>query len=180
MDESDVYVDVHKAVRRLQPAPRARRHLEANAVAAAAANKRTSDGTILVDINEDADGSTIKVGSLGAHSDNGIMEDRPRTAIFMKRRSSEGPESDGQTYPVKASLEEMKAQLRLGPANRAANPRSNKRDNLFKIKQGLSTLTPTASNGSSRMPPRSVTVAGAPTRTASGHERTPLLGDSDR
>lgn len=108
----------------------------------------------------------------------------------MKRRSSEGP--DGQHHgnePVPLNMDQMRQQLRLGPANRAARPLSNKRE-MFKIKQGLSP-GPSSGNdghasnggagGSSRMPPRSVTVAGGPpARTASGDERMPLLAGERR
>lgn len=63
----------------------------------------------------------------------------------MKRQHSAGP--DGRIgkspVPVKASLDEMRQQLRLGPANRAANPRSSTRGSVFKIKQGLGTVVGT-------------------------------------
>lgn len=186
VDESDVYVDVHKAIRRLNPAPRAKRINEAAALAAAATvTTKKADSSVLVDIAEDATGQSITVGSYGAQSDTGITEDRPRTAIFMKRRSSEGPDgerAEGNPVPIKASLSEMKQQLRLGPANRAARPLSNKRD-MFKIKQGLGPHASAAEGGGSgsRMPPRSVTTSGAPpSRRESGDERMPLLGDLRR
>ncbi|KJZ69171.1 hypothetical protein HIM_11441 [Hirsutella minnesotensis 3608] len=156
VDESDVYVDVHKAIRRLTPAPRAKRHhheaaAATAATAAATMAARKSSDNILVDIAEHPDGQSVTVGSLGAHSDGGAAHDQnPRTAIFMKRRSSTGPDGkpDGGTIPVKASLDEMKQQLRLGPANRAAKPRST-RMSVFKIKQGLgvTTVIPASGNG---------------------------------
>lgn len=180
MDESDVYVDVHKAIRRLNPAPRAKRINEAAALAAAAtASAKKVDSSVLIDIAEDGTGQTITVGSLGAMSDTEI-DDRPRTAIFMKRRSSEGPDGQrngGDPVPIKASLDDMKQQLRLGPANRAAKPLSNKRE-VFKIKQGLPPHQPTTETHgcSSRMPPRSATeTAAPPSRTSGEDERTPLL-----
>lgn len=91
----------------------------------------------------------------------------------MKRRSSAGPDGrlEGNTVPIKASLNEMKQQLRLGPANRAAKPLSNTR-NVFKIKQGLTEAQPTV--GTSRMPPRSVSAM------PMGTETTPLLGGFGR
>lgn len=174
VDESDVFVDVHKAIRRLTPAPRARR---IEAAAAAAAAKRTTEHPVLVDIAEDRHGNTLQVGSLGAHSDSGSFDTHgPRTAIFMKRRSSAGPDGrlDNHTVPVKASLEEMKRELRLGPANRAANPNNMKKESVFKIKQGLS-ATHTIASGH-RMPPRPASVAGAEVpRISTDHERTPLI-----
>jgi metal transporter CNNM len=173
VDESDVYVDVHKAIRRLTPAPRARRIEAAAAVAAA---KKTTEHPVLVDIAEDSHGNTLQVGSLGAHSDSGSLDNRPRTAIFMKRRSSAGPDGlmADHTVPVKASLEEMKRELRLGPANRAARPNNMKKESVFKIKQGLSVTH--ATDGGNRMPPRSASVAGEEIpRVSIDDERTPLI-----
>lgn len=143
VDESDVYIDVHKAIRRLTPAPRARcGHVDVAAAAGhagtAIAAKKTSDNTTLVGHDEADDGSTLKVGSLGALSDGGDGRYSPKVAVLMKRRGSVGPDGRVEApISVKTSLKEMKSsQLRLGPANRAAHPRSNTR-NVFKIKQGL-------------------------------------------
>jgi metal transporter CNNM len=171
VDESDVYVDVHKAIRRLNPAPRARRHAEA-AVAAAAA-KKGGDPSLLVDIAEHPNGdATLHVGSYGAHSDSGAPERPPKTAVFMKRRSSAGPDGqmEGTPTPVRQSLDEMRSNLRLGPANRAANP-MNPRMSVFKIKQGLNS---TQQHGSGLMPQRSQSSFDVLT---SPHldERSPLL-----
>lgn len=182
VDESDVYVDVHKAIRRLNPAPRARR---IEAAAAAAAVKKTTEHPVLVDIAEDQSGNTIQVGSYGAHSDNGgasTIEQRPRTAIFMRRRSSAGPDGrmDSQPEPYRGSLMDVKQQLKLGPANRAARPRNTK--DVFKTKAGLGAggSAGNSSGGGDRMPPRSVSMAG----DVRGSERTPLLdrrlSDDDR
>lgn len=169
MDESDVYVDVHKAIRRLTPAPRAKRHH----VEAAAAAKKPGDGSLLVDIAEHPDGQAITVGSLGAHSDTGVAEElqHPKTAIFMKRRSSVGPDGkpESGTVPVKASLDEMKQQLRLGPANRAAKPR-NTRTNVFKIKQGLGVTTLIGASGNGKL-----AVVDPAAKLADASEQTPLL-----
>lgn len=91
----------------------------------------------------------------------------------MKRQHSAGP--DGRvgknTVPVKASLDEMRQQLRLGPANRAANPRSSTRGSVFKIKQGLgATIVTTTTTGPAK--PVNGEAAGADEHT----ETTPLLG----
>lgn len=171
MDESDVYVDVHKAIRRLTPAPRARRnHIDVAAAAGAAgtaiAAKKSADGTAFLDVAEDADGHTMVVGSLGALSDTSGDSEHSKLAVFMKRRSSVGPDGKPDTgvFPIKASLKEVKQQLRLGPANRAANPLSNTRGSVFKIKQGLTTV-PSRDN----VTRVSLEGAGAPA------ESTPLL-----
>ncbi|KGQ09204.1 Protein MAM3 [Beauveria bassiana D1-5] len=143
VDESDVYIDVHKAIRRLTPAPRARcGHVDVAAAAGyagtAIAAKKTSDNTTLIGSEEPGDGSALKVGSLGAISDGGDGHYNPKVSVLLKRHGSAGPDGRFEApISVKTSLKEMKSsQLRLGPANRAAHPRSNTR-NVFKIKQGL-------------------------------------------
>ncbi|KAF5669006.1 hypothetical protein FHETE_5098 [Fusarium heterosporum] len=181
VDESDVYVDVHKAIRRLTPAPRARRIHATAAAAAAMATKKAPGDSILIDVDEHADGPHPNVETASFRSNyEGGFHNSAKTAIHMKRRTSDGG-IEGTPVVVKASLDEMRSQLRLGPANRAANPRSNTR-NLFKIKQGLSLNSTPPSDGSRPLPPRAVSHMGftnshgqSPGRNP-GHERTPLLG----
>lgn len=168
-----MYIDVHKAIRRLTPAPRARCGHSVDVAAAAdiagtaIAARKTADTATLVGSEDAGDGSTFKVGSLGALSDNGADgRTSPKVAVLMKRRGSVGPDGRPEApIAVKASLKEMKQQLRLGPANRAAHPRNNTR-NVFKIKQGLtpvaslqhiSTLKLDAANGT----PSAQTIASA-------------------
>lgn len=177
VDESDVYVDVHKAIRRLTPAPRAKRMQHAEAAATAAVAKKTTKDAIQVDISANSEEETLKIGSYGALSDAGGYEQRPKTAIFKKRRGSGHVEgrNDGPSEPFKASLDEVRQQLRLGPANRAAKPLTNRKD-VFKTKQGTGITL-----GNSRMPPRSVTVGvfsptAMETEARERDETTPLLG----
>ncbi|ODA82341.1 hypothetical protein RJ55_00848 [Drechmeria coniospora] len=183
VDESDVYVDVHKAIRRLTPAPRAWRHhshteTATAATAAAVAAKANGDGSILVDVAEHPDGQSVIVGSPGALSDSGIPETHVKTAIFMKRRGSAGPDGQpdtGEPIPFKASLDQMKQQLRLGPANRAAHPRSTTRNNVFKIKQGLAVPTVVPSSGNGKAPHKPSPA----TKAADDNEQTPLLAGEE-
>ena len=109
----------------------------------------------------------MTVGSLGALSDT--AEQQPKLAVFMKRRSSVGPDGlpDDHLIPVKASLDQMKQQLRLGPANRAAHPRST-RKSVFKIKQGLTTAPHRLSDAGDGCPPGN--------SHDHDHESSPLLG----
>ena len=173
---------MHKAIRRLTPAPRARRvhQTEVAALAAAATAKKTTDKSILVDIAEGQDVPTIHVGSYDSPSDmpSATSSGRPQTAIFMKRRSSggiDGSRVEGRPVPIKASLDEMRQQLRLGPANRAAQPL--KARPLFKIKQGLAVTPRSRESETGGMPPRSISMmARLPTlRKAGENETTPLL-----
>ncbi|KAL7955177.1 phosphoglycerate dehydrogenase [Trichoderma compactum] len=169
VDESDVYVDVHKAIRRLTPAPRAhRRH--SDVPGAGVAVRKTPDHAGSNHNHKHIEGQELEVGSY--KSDSGHLERPPKTAVFMKRQHSAGP--DGRIgkdpVPVKASLDEMRQQLKLGPANRAANPLSSTRGSVFKIKQGLGTTVVTTTT-----PDAKVTVIDA--EPADEHnENTPLLG----
>ncbi|KAF1855087.1 hypothetical protein Lal_00009383 [Lupinus albus] len=183
VDESDVYVDVHKAIRRLTPAPRARRIHATAAAAAAMATKKAPGDSILVDVEEDAEEHPPNVDTASFHSNyEGGFHNAAKTAIHMKRRTSDGG-IEGTPVVVKASLDEMRSQLRLGPANRAANPRSNTRS-LFKIKQGLGASHTPPNDGSRPAQPRAASHMGftsthgqSQARTQ-GHERTPLLAEN--
>ncbi|KFA76748.1 hypothetical protein S40288_07827 [Stachybotrys chartarum IBT 40288] len=171
VDESDVYVDVHKAIRRLTPAPRARR-----AQAEATAARKINDATMLRDIAENLNDQTLPVGSLGAMSDNGLIDHPPKKAIFMKRRSSAGPDGSvsEQPVPIKASLDEMRRQLRLHPANSASKP-LHARNDLFKIKQGLGSTSGEARPTIIR--PASIAGPVASRVPGNHHDETlPLLG----
>ncbi|KAI0021823.1 hypothetical protein F4780DRAFT_268918 [Xylariomycetidae sp. FL0641] len=137
IDESDVYVDVHKAIRRSQPAPKARiqrNHLMAKAMAAREGKLvDRGDGD-----NEQGPGPTRR-NSSGSKSQSPFRSGSPKLATLMMRRSSAG--HDGQlvqtTVPVKANIDEMREHLRhLGPSNPASNPKAT-RVSAVKIKPAL-------------------------------------------
>lgn len=130
-----MYIDVHKAIRRLAPAPKARVQRRFSGEAG-----RSGEATLVADLEEAADGQEIqhkRVGSIGASND--MMSSSPKTATFMMRRSSAG--ADGHvlqtTIPVRAGIKEMRPHLRhLGPSNPATNPK-NTRSTTVKIKPGI-------------------------------------------
>ncbi|KAL5614858.1 hypothetical protein BROUX41_004939 [Berkeleyomyces rouxiae] len=110
IDESDVYIDVHKAIRRLTPAPKARITRQEPVEPADA---RVVSGSFVAD-------DSIAALDLSHNP-------RPVTATFMMR----APSSDGRPgltpVAVKANLDEMREQLkRLGPSNPAMNPKDTK------------------------------------------------------
>ncbi|UPK96283.1 hypothetical protein LCI18_007218 [Fusarium solani-melongenae] len=180
VDESDVYVDVHKAIRRLTPAPRARRIQAGAAAVAATASRQAPEAAILVDVDENHVTPNLETASYHSNYEGGF-HNGAKTAIHMKRRTSDGG-IEGTPVVVKASLDEMRQQLRLGPANRATKPLSNTRGSVFKIKQGLganqATPLETSTSTSSRLPPRAASHIGfTSTQRIGGHERTPLLGN---
>lgn len=140
--------------------------------------RRHGEGAALVDIAEQIEAASPVVGSLGAMSD-GVPERHAKMAVFMRRRGSAGPDGkpDDRPVPFKASLDEMKQQLRhLAPSNRAANPRST-RTNVFKIKQGLSVTTFVAGDGASSraMDDATSRMSDVADGDGIGGESTPLL-----
>ncbi|KKA27307.1 hypothetical protein TD95_004003 [Thielaviopsis punctulata] len=119
IDESDVYIDVHKAIRRLTPAPKAR------------ISYNESDSKTLQNLSAPGSSRDTIVANELSHSP------KPATATFMMR----APSSDGRPglapVAVKANLDEMRQQLkRLGPSNPATNPKDTKLASV-KIKHGL-------------------------------------------
>ncbi|KAI0142695.1 hypothetical protein GGR57DRAFT_485804 [Xylariaceae sp. FL1272] len=139
IDESDVYVDVHKAIRRAHPAPKARAHRKDLMNKDAAVR----DGT-LIDLAEEAEegdngvGRQQRVSSLSAAPDSPMLSHSPRTTKLLMRRSS--ADQDGRlvhtTVPVKSNYEDMLDHFKhLGPSNPAANPKTT-RVSAVKIKPG--------------------------------------------
>ncbi|ERS96531.1 CBS domain containing protein [Sporothrix schenckii 1099-18] len=149
IDESDVYIDVHKAIRRLQPAPRARPTRHRSLASEFGATASTA-ATRVADEDEDNNGEaepslqqqTIPVLRALSKTNTAAraLSTSPKTTTVMMRRCSAG--ADGRltksTVPVRANIDEMWQHLRhLGPSNRANNPK-NTRSTTVKIKQGHS------------------------------------------
>lgn len=131
-------MDVHKAIRRSHPAPKARVQRKDVMVKDAA----VKDGKLInLDENEDEEGQHLqksRTASLSGNTESPmILSSSPRTTLLM-RRSSTG--QDGKlvrtTVPVKANYEQMRGHLKhLGPSNPASNPKSTKVTSV-KIKPG--------------------------------------------
>lgn len=130
IDESDVYIDVHKAIRRMTPAPKSR-----------AQRRSISESSIiqmpehpLLQRAEEHDPAARKVAaddrSPGAAANLGTS---PKTTFL--RRSSSGME--GNTVAVRGNMNDMREHLKhLGPSNLASRPKST-RYNTVKIKSAL-------------------------------------------
>jgi metal transporter CNNM len=141
IDESDVYIDVHKAIRRLTPAPKAKIQRGTSETQV----HKAKDTETLVDTSDPSEAPPIarRPGSVSVNSDANLLSSSPRAATVMMRRSSAG--IDGQlvksTVPIRANLEEMRQHLRhLGPSNKATNPK-NTRSTTVKIKPGIVTTS---------------------------------------
>ena len=126
IDESDVYVDVHKAIRRAHPAPKARIQRKDILLKDAA----VKDG-VLVDLAESEHDQAQRIhrASLGPRNETPTLSSSPRTTSLFVRRGSAG-----HTVSVKANFEDMREHLKhLGPSNPASNPKST-RVSAVKIK----------------------------------------------
>lgn len=141
VDESDVFVDVHKAIRRAMPAP-SRRIPKSHFVAEVPA----TNGTVVDLVNID-EGETLPAADLQRTK----TTDAPQLARLVseaRRRSSAGNSTSGDVKgiqrPPKAMTDEaLKEQLRhlghLGPSNLASRPRTT-RYNTVKIKPGTDNM----------------------------------------
>lgn len=145
IDESDVYIDVHKAIRRLTPAPKARmhhRHSEDHGVKSGDESTAVADnGSAIV---HDVHHKAVDVAGIGGNQDASAVSSSPKATTFMMRRSSAGV--DGQTVkttiPVRANFNDIRQHLKhLGPSNPATNPRDT-RSTTVKVKPGLHQLPP--------------------------------------
>jgi metal transporter CNNM len=138
VDESDVFVDVHKAIRRSMAAPFRRIPKtyilpdEPSTIAVPAAD--------LIDINE---GETLTPNDLQKAQ---TAENPPKTnkeIIGTRRRSSAGASYGADNRPARrgASTDEIKEHLKhLGPSNLASRPRTT-RYNTVKIKPGTAAVS---------------------------------------
>ncbi len=133
VDESDVFIDVHKAIRRLQPAPRYRVP-KGDVVAQSHDTKDVIMEEDLIDL----DGPKLKPESLrqrsnsltlkvnGSHPENAKITSPRRPSSTMAGSDREGPLTRAST------VEHLK---HLGPSNVASRPRQT-RFNTVKIKPG--------------------------------------------
>jgi metal transporter CNNM len=138
IDESDVYIDVHKAIRRMAPAPKARVP-KGQIVADPDAPAVPEDRLIELDDENGPDGNQRdRLGSVGSMGQGPIMAGTsPKTTFMMMRRSSGGQDSSKNApIAIRGNANEMREHLKhLGPSNLASRPKST-RYNTVKIKPG--------------------------------------------
>jgi len=140
IDESDVFVDVHKAIRRMAPAPKTRwgsRQIDYN----------------VVDETDDEHKEPTETDSLLTRRKESDAANTARTkppngqATFLMRRkssaaseSTRGNSNSRSAVAVRSNASDMKEHLRhLGPSNAASHPRSTKVTSV-KIKPGVATI----------------------------------------
>ncbi|KAI0426260.1 hypothetical protein F5Y09DRAFT_70807 [Xylaria sp. FL1042] len=143
IDESDVYVDVHKAIRRAHPGPHARAQRKDIMVRDIA----MKDGMLIdlaeEDANEGTDdrpSQTKRNSSLNGRSEASVLSQSPMTTTLLLRRTS-ADQNGKMVHAVKTNLEGMRDHFKnLGPSNPASNPKST-RVSAVKIKPGPTTAS---------------------------------------
>lgn len=136
IDESDVFVDVHKAIRRIAPAPRTRYNKGAGAVESDTEGKELGEEAPLLGREERGREELVRKHS----GPNG-----QGTTFLMRRKSSTASESARDPtrpapLPVRGNATELRHQLmHLGPSNQASKPRATKYTSV-KIKPGVGTI----------------------------------------
>lgn len=145
VDESDLFVDVHKAIRRLAPAPQFRIPRGASFHAGKAMIVE-GDGDMTETEAEDNGTQTSRRVSVEGGGPRGSIAEQgasPRQTTFLMRRRSSGVESaDGKamTRQLTSKDPELRRHLtRLGPSNAASNPKQS-RVSAVKIKPGVRTI----------------------------------------
>lgn len=125
IDESDVYIDVHKAIRRMAPAPKAR--VQKGHVIQNPDNPvNLSLEDHLIDLTEDdAAPKPQPVAANGMARTNTLntLATSPK-ATFIRRSSSA---ADGNYVQVRGNVNDMREHLKhLGPSNLASRPKSTR------------------------------------------------------
>jgi metal transporter CNNM len=128
IDESDVFVDVHKAIRRLAPAPRQK---YGKLLGSLDVNGETENSPLLVKEDGETRSRTASFGN--AHG----------TTFMMRRKSSNASESRAEAMravPVRSNTQGLIGKLsHLGPSNMASKPKPTKYTSV-KIKPGVGTI----------------------------------------
>ncbi|KAI9650837.1 cell agglutination protein Mam3 [Ciborinia camelliae] len=138
IDESDVYIDVHKAIRRMTPAPKSSR-VKPNQVV-----EQPINGSIhaiedsLIDLSEEPS-ANLQVGrrrnqtEVRSSSPANHFGTSPKTT-FMRRVST--GDNDRNVVAIRGNMNDMREHLKhLGPSNLASRPKTTKYQSV-KIKPG--------------------------------------------
>lgn len=134
IDESDVFVDVHKAIRRMNPAPKAR--VQKGQVVQTEVPIVHIPEDNLIDLAENQGPEAAKIITNGDSRSNSPAQFGTSPKTTFLRRSSSG--ADGRGIAVRGNVNDMREHLRhLGPSNVASRPKTT-RYNTVKIKSGSS------------------------------------------
>ncbi|TVY68761.1 Protein MAM3, partial [Lachnellula suecica] len=133
IDESDVYVDVHKAIRRMTPAPKAKFQREkGHVVEGSEQTAKLSAEDHLIDLSEGQAANKVISNGDSRSNSPATFGTSPKTTFL--RRNSSG--TDGRHVPIRGNVNDMREHLKhLGPSNLASRPKTT-RYNTVKIKTG--------------------------------------------
>lgn len=181
VDESDVFIDVHKAMRRLTPAETKRYRMSKN-------NK-------LVEIEEGMMSESEREGDKAEGEDTPLLKTESRkssiaangtqqahgTTFIMRRKSSTASDSAreaSKTVPLKSSnVADLRPHLKhLGPSNLAVKPRETRYKSV-KIKPGVGTI-PEGQPAATGAPSPLRSEAMSMTKREGSSERAPLLASA--
>jgi metal transporter CNNM len=175
IDESDVFVDVHKAIRRMAPAPRTRYGKSPAAIESDPEATDPGEDTPLLNKESRTEVSSRKPSLVNSQ----------QQTFLMRRKSSNASDSTRDTVrptAVRGSAQELRRHLtHLGPSNMASKPRTTKYTSV-KIKPGVGTIpegaaTTTGVDDGGRS--RSVSEVQQPA-PAGGSEGAELLKDAGK
>ncbi|KEQ74554.1 DUF21-domain-containing protein [Aureobasidium namibiae CBS 147.97] len=128
IDESDVFVDVHKAIRRIAPAPRTR-YTKGNTVV----------DTPATDDDTDVDERTHLLGPSTSQSRKSSLTGSREATLLLRRRSSTSSDKN-RPLPLRSNTADLRQHLKhLGPSNVASRPKATKYTSV-KIKPGVGTI----------------------------------------
>lgn len=141
IDESDVFVDVHKAIRRAHPGP----HVRAQWRDLMVKDMAMKDDVLADLVEEEVEGAddssrqSKRASSLSGNTEAPALSQSPRitTTLLLRRASADqNGKTVHTTVPVKTNLEDMRDHFKnLGPSNPASNPKTT-RVSAVKIKPG--------------------------------------------
>jgi len=159
IDESDVFVDVHRAIRRVQPAPRMKYNRDVSRDTNRDRNQAETEQESEVEASE-TEGLLAKKAPSRKSSLN-----EPRETTFLIRRPSDGSSREQRPpVAVRSNTQDLRSQLRhLGPSNVASRPKTTKYTSV-KIKPGVGTIPEggVPSETPNTDTPRSVSANGGP------------------
>ncbi|KAF2719225.1 DUF21-domain-containing protein [Polychaeton citri CBS 116435] len=164
IDESDVFVDVHKAIRRMNPAPRTR-YSKGNALAESIKDVDLDDATEDQPLLAKPHPTPSRKSSLTNGQGINVVLRRPSA-------SSDAPPSQRPTQQVRSNTSDLKKHLsHLGPSNAASNPKATKYKSIT-VKPAVGTIpehqaTTTGINGRPRA--QSLDSSKTPPHEEEGH-----------
>ncbi|KAK5123560.1 hypothetical protein LTR85_002598 [Meristemomyces frigidus] len=183
VDESDVFIDIHKAIRRLAPAEQRRYRLGKSG------NLVEIDDALQSESEREGKAEDENAPLLGktesrksSITGNGPNGQAPATTFMMRRKSSNasGTAHDpAKPKPMRSNTSDLRQHLKhLGPSNVASKPKPTKY-NSVKIKPGVSTIPegqPT--NPGAPAPLQRSQSENARPSTPEDRESTPLLSNA--